>query len=74
MIYEYISNFIYSLLPAEAITTYQVYINDISFWLTMLFVVIMVAVPLIIVYNIITTICYTIKPKAETRGRKKRDL
>lgn len=72
-IYNLIYDFIDSLFPSEALTYYQTYINDISFILTIAWVVVLVVIPLLIVWNIGCTICYTIRPKKETRGRKKRD-
>ena len=71
-IYNIINNFICMLFPTEAITIYQTYINDLSFIITILFVIIVVIVPIVWVWNIGRAIFYISRPKRETRGSKKR--
>lgn len=71
-IYSYINSFIESLFTPEAIVIYQNYINDISFILTILWVIIIAVLPVVLVWNIGSAIMYTLKPQKETRGSKKR--
>lgn len=72
-IYDYIYNLITSFFSAGAIETYSIYINDMAFILTIAFCFFIAMAPLTLMYNLAVNIFYSIKPKRETRGRKKRD-
>ena len=72
MIYDYFKDFLLSLFGNDGVAIYETYINDISFILTMLFVVMVAVVPLIICINIGSNLFIMFRNRAETRGSKKR--